>query len=149
MGHYRHGQRTTTNLLFTFPGKKSGLACYLGEHLLRISQHLLDNALSLVIIGARCQHGPVARNVHAEDFRGFVRSRDLFGSDREVKRTGSQFLLQCTIGNVLYHLAEPTSFGAKLYYRPHATRPETRFLTVRASILAQPDPVGEGRKPQV
>jgi GST-like protein len=32
----------------------------------------MDNALSLVIIGARCQHGPVARNVHTEDFRGFL-----------------------------------------------------------------------------
>jgi hypothetical protein len=35
-----------------FSWQKSGLACHLGEHLLRISQHLLDNALSLVIIGA-------------------------------------------------------------------------------------------------
>jgi hypothetical protein len=66
---------------FDFSCKKSGLACHLGEDLLRISQHLLDNALSLVIIAARCQHGPVARNVHAEDFRGFVRSRDFFGSE--------------------------------------------------------------------
>jgi hypothetical protein len=74
MGHYRHSQRTTTNLLLTFPGKNQGLPVTWAS----ISS---DNALFLVIIGARCQHGPVARNVHAEDFRGFVRSRDLFGSD--------------------------------------------------------------------
>jgi hypothetical protein len=58
MGHYRHRQRTTTNLLLAFPGKKLGLACHLGEHLLRISQHQVGDDEPTSRIGAALHRTP-------------------------------------------------------------------------------------------
>ena len=146
MGHYRHGQRTTTNLFLTFPGKKSGLACHLGEHLLRISQHLLDNALSLVIIGARCQHGPVARNVHAEDpARGPRHARQPKSPTPLPIQAGSSVRERPSLRGPTSRFSYPGApvlaigGGLGLCINPADEGPRVRILLLQRGVTCEPD----------